>query len=266
MIRIVDERRITVLAGGVGAARFLQGVVDVVPPQDVTAIGNVGDDLEIYGLHVSPDLDTVLYTLTRWIDEAKGWGVRGDSDRALERARSLGAPAWFWLGDLDIGLHLARTERLRQGEPLSAVTAGLAAALGLAIELVPSTDDRLRTMVATPTGELDFQTYYVGRQHSDTVTGLRYDGAEAARPAPGVIDALSECRGDRDRAVQSADLDRADPRGARHPRGAARSHRALRRGQPDRRRRRAARAGGRHAALAGPRASRRPAWPRTTAT
>ncbi len=192
MIRIVDERRITVLAGGVGAARFLQGVVDVVPPQDVTAIGNVGDDLEIYGLHVSPDLDTVLYTLTRWIDEAKGWGVRGDSDRALERARSLGAPAWFWLGDLDIGLHLARTERLRQGEPLSAVTAGLAAALGLAIELVPSTDDRLRTMVATPAGELDFQTYYVGRQHSDTVTGLRYDGAEAARPAPGVIDALSE--------------------------------------------------------------------------
>ena len=95
--------------------------------------GNVGDDLEPHGLHVSPDLDTVLYTLTGWIDEDKGWGVRGDSDRALERARSLGADAWFWLGDLDIGLHLARTEALRRGEPLSAVTARLAQRLGLAL-------------------------------------------------------------------------------------------------------------------------------------
>ena len=115
----MSTRPITVLSGGVGAARFLQGVIDVVPATDVTAIGNVGDDLEIYGLHVSPDLDTVLYTLTGWIDEQKGWGVRGDSSRALDRARDLGAPAWFWLGDLDIGLHLARTERLRLGEPLS---------------------------------------------------------------------------------------------------------------------------------------------------
>lgn len=190
----MDVRPITVLAGGVGAARFLQGVVDVVPATDVAAVGNVGDDLEIYGLHVSPDLDTVLYTLTGWIDEQKGWGVRGDSARALERARELGAPAWFWLGDLDIGLHLARTERLRLGEPLSAVTAELSAALGLELRLLPSTDDRLRTMVATPAGELDFQTYYVGRHHSDTVTGLRYDGADSARPGPGVIEALTDAR------------------------------------------------------------------------
>ncbi len=190
----MDVRPITVLAGGVGAARFLQGVVDVAPATDVTVVGNVGDDLEIYGLHVSPDLDTVLYTLTGWIDEHKGWGVRGDSARALERARELGAPAWFWLGDLDIGLHLARTERLRLGEPLSAVTAALCAALGLELRLLPSTDDRLRTMVATPAGELDFQTYYVGRHHSDTVTGLRYDGAGSARPGPGVIEALTGAR------------------------------------------------------------------------
>jgi LPPG:FO 2-phospho-L-lactate transferase len=182
---------VTVLAGGVGAARFLQGLLSVVPPQRVTAIGNVGDDLDIYGLHVSPDLDTVLYTLTGQIDEAKGWGVRGDSPRALERARELGAPAWFWLGDLDIGLHLARTERLTHGEPLSAVTAGLCDALGLEMRLLPSTDDRLRTMVMTPDGEIDFQTYFVGHQHRDTVVGLRYDGAESARPGPGVIEALT---------------------------------------------------------------------------
>ena len=116
---------------------------------------------------------------------------RGDSSRALDRARDLGAPAWFWLGDLDIGLHLARTERLRLGEPLSAITAVLCDALGLGVQLLPSTDDRLRTMVMTTAGELDFQTYYVGRQHRDTVTGLRYDGADAARPAAGVIDAIS---------------------------------------------------------------------------
>ena len=111
----MHDSPITVLAGGVGGARFLQGVVEVVPPADVVVVGNVGDDVEPHGLHVSPDLDTVLYTLTGWIDEDKGWGVRGDSDRALERARALGADAWFWLGDLDIGLHLARTERAAAG-------------------------------------------------------------------------------------------------------------------------------------------------------
>jgi len=180
-----------VLSGGVGAARFLQGVTAVVPPADVTAIGNVGDDLEIYGLHVSPDLDTLLYTLSGWNDEQKGWGVRGDTARALERARELGAPAWFWLGDLDIGLHLARTERLRRGEPLSLVTVGLAAALGLELQLLPCTDDRLRTILATDVGELEFQTYYVARGHQDRVLGIRFDGAEEARPAPGVLEALS---------------------------------------------------------------------------
>src|SRR4051812_49993150 len=111
----MHDSPITVLAGGVGGARFLQGVVEVVPPADIVVVGNVGDDVEPHGLHVSPDLDTVLYTLTGWIDEDKGWGVRADSDRALERARLLGADAWFWLGDLDIGLHLARTEALRPG-------------------------------------------------------------------------------------------------------------------------------------------------------
>jgi LPPG:FO 2-phospho-L-lactate transferase len=192
MIRGVTESPVTVLAGGVGGARFLQGVIDVIPPDRVVVVGNVGDDVEPHGLHVSPDLDTVLYTLTGWIDEDKGWGVRGDSDRALERARELGADAWFWLGDLDIGLHLARTEALRRGEPLSAVTARIAERMGLPLRLIPATDDRLRTMIDTPDGEIDFQTYYVRHQHADRVTGIRFDGAELARPAPGVVEAIRD--------------------------------------------------------------------------
>jgi LPPG:FO 2-phospho-L-lactate transferase len=190
----MSDSPITVLAGGVGGARFLQGLVEVVPPADIVVVGNVGDDVEPHGLHVSPDLDTVLYTLTGWIDEDKGWGVRGDSDRALERARSLGADAWFWLGDLDIGLHLARTEALRRGEPLSAVTARLAQRLGLELTLLPATDDRLRTIIGTAEGEIDFQTYYVRRGHADVVTSIRFDGAETARPAPGVTEALRDAR------------------------------------------------------------------------
>src|SRR3954452_12769823 len=188
----MSDSPITVLAGGVGAARFLQGLVEVVPPADIVVVGNVGDDVEPHGLHVSPDLDTVLYTLTGWIDEDKGWGVRADSDRALERARDLGADAWFWLGDLDIGLHLARTEALRRGEPLSAVTARLAERLGLPLRLIPATDDRLRTMIDTPDGEIDFQTYYVRHRHADRVIGIRFDGAELARPAPGVVEAVRD--------------------------------------------------------------------------
>jgi LPPG:FO 2-phospho-L-lactate transferase len=185
------DPRVTVLAGGVGGARFLQGLVEVVDPAAVTIVGNVGDDLEPYGLHVSPDLDTVLYTLTGRIDPDRGWGVAGDTPRALEQARELGADAWFWLGDLDLGLHLARTEMLRAGQPLSVATARLAAAMGLQATLLPATDDRLRTMVTIPSGEVDFQTYYVRRRHADPVLSLRFDGAVAARPAPGVLEAIA---------------------------------------------------------------------------
>ncbi|HUZ83694.1 MAG TPA: 2-phospho-L-lactate transferase [Gaiellales bacterium] len=181
---------VTVLAGGVGAARFLQGVDACVDAATVTVVGNVGDDLDVHGLHVSPDLDTVLYTLTGEIDEQRGWGVRGDTARALERARALGADAWFWLGDLDIGLHLARTGMLRAGASLSEATARLSAALGLRMRLLPATDDRLRTIVALDGGEVDFQTYYVRRGHADAVRALRFDGAGEARPAPGVVEAI----------------------------------------------------------------------------
>ncbi len=183
---------IVVLAGGVGAARFLQGVCAAMPVRDLTIVGNVGDDTEVAGLHVSPDLDTVLYTLTGQIDEERGWGVRGDSARALERTRALGHDAWFWLGDLDIGLHLARTEWLRSGLRLSAVTERLSQALGLPDHLLPATDDRLRTIIETRDGDLDFQTYYVRRGHRDDVLGIRCEGTDTAAPAPGVVDAISQ--------------------------------------------------------------------------
>ncbi len=161
-------------------------------PGQVTAIGNVGDDLEFLGLRVSPDLDTVLYTLAGLLDEDRGWGVRDETYGALRQAERLGEETWFTLGDRDIGLHLARTRRLRAGERLSQVTAGLAASLDLGVRLLPATDDPLRTMVLTDSGELDFQTWFVRRRHADAVRGVRYHGAEDATPAPGVVEALTD--------------------------------------------------------------------------
>jgi len=159
-------------------------------PEAVTAIGNVGDDLEFLGLHVSPDLDTVLYTLAGLLDEERGWGVRDETYNALALARELGAEAWFTLGDRDIGLHLVRTAWLRSGLPLSEAMGRLAEALRVGVRLLPATDDRLRTKIGTADGELDFQEWFVARGHSDNVTGVRYEGAEAAAPAPGVLEAV----------------------------------------------------------------------------
>jgi LPPG:FO 2-phospho-L-lactate transferase len=182
--------RVALLAGGVGGARFALGLVDVLAPGELTIVGNVGDDLEVFGLHVSPDLDTLLYTLGRVGDEERGWGRAGETWNALETARSLGAETWFRLGDRDIGLHLVRTEALRAGEPLSAVTARLAAAAGVEAELLPATDDRLRTWLDTPNGSFAFQQWFVVRGHRDPVDRVRYEGSAAARPAPGVLEAL----------------------------------------------------------------------------
>ena len=183
--------KVAVLAGGVGAARFLRGVVEAVVPADVTAIGNVGDDLEILGLSVSPDLDSVLYALSGRSDEERGWGRADESWNALEAVSELGGDDWFRLGDRDLGLHLVRTEALRRGEPLSAVTGRLAAALGLELTLLPATDDRLRTIVETAAGAFSFQEWFVARGHRDPVDRLRFDGADSARPAPGAIEALT---------------------------------------------------------------------------
>lgn len=185
---------VVVLAGGVGAARFLDGLVRVVDPADVVAIVNVGDDMEWCGLHVSPDIDTVCYTLSGQVNPETGWGLDGDTQSALTRARELGGPGWFTVGDRDLGLHLARTARLAAGEPLSAITADVARAFGLACRVLPATDDRLRTMVQTEDGEIAFQEYFVQRRQRDTVRGLRFEGAETAAPAPGVREAIDEAR------------------------------------------------------------------------
>jgi LPPG:FO 2-phospho-L-lactate transferase len=161
-------------------------------PSSVTAIVNVGDDLECLGLQVSPDLDTVLYTLAGLLDEERGWGVRDETTNALATVKRLGGESWFTLGDRDIGLHLVRTSALRSGEPLSAATARIARALGVETRLLPACDERVRTMVATPAGELDFQSWFVRRGHADPVLGVRFEGAEAASPGPGVLEALAE--------------------------------------------------------------------------
>ena len=184
--------KVAVLAGGVGGSRFARGLDEVVAPSEVTVVGNVGDDLELFGLHVSPDLDTLLYTLADVGDEEQGWGRADETWHALETIEALGADAWFHLGDRDLGLHLVRTEALRAGEPLSAVTARLARALGLELTLVPATDDRLRTWVETPAGAFPFQEWFVRRGHRDPVDAVRFEGAETARPAPGLLEALEE--------------------------------------------------------------------------
>jgi LPPG:FO 2-phospho-L-lactate transferase len=153
-------------------------------------VGNVGDDVEILGLHVSPDLDSILYALAGLADDRRGWGRGDESWRALETVAALGGEDWFALGDRDLGLHLVRTEALRAGETLSAVTARLAEALGVETCLLPATDDRLRTWLETPAGTFPFQEWFVGRGHRDEVDAVRFEGEEAARPAPDVLEAI----------------------------------------------------------------------------
>ncbi|WP_334142448.1 2-phospho-L-lactate transferase [Rhabdothermincola sp.] len=185
---------IAVIAGGVGAARFLTGLVQVAEPASITAIVNVGDDLELHGLHISPDIDTVTYTLAGAADPERGWGLAGESWRAMEVLERYGGASWFRLGDLDLGTHLYRTQRLLDGAPLSIVTGELARAWGVEVGIVPATDDRLRTMVTLPDEggiEVGFQEYFVQRRHAVRVSALRFDGATSARPAPGVLDAIT---------------------------------------------------------------------------
>jgi LPPG:FO 2-phospho-L-lactate transferase len=182
--------KVAVLSGGVGGARFVQGLVEVIEPGDVTVIGNVGDDVEVLGLHVSPDLDSILYALARLNDEQRGWGRADETWRALEIVEVLGGETWFQLGDLDLGLHLVRTQALRSGEPLSSVTLRLARSLGIETHVLPATDDRLRTWIDTPAGEFPFQEWFVARGHRDEVDGVRFDGETEAAPAPGVVAAI----------------------------------------------------------------------------
>jgi LPPG:FO 2-phospho-L-lactate transferase len=196
---------ITVLSGGVGAARFLQGLVQVVPQKDVTIVSNTGDDLEMFGLHVSPDIDIVIYHLASaeggsasgggLVNEEHGWGLAGDTFHALDALARFGHETWFSLGDRDLATHIQRTHLLRQGRTLSQATAEIARAFGLDVTILPMTDDPLRTRVETPDGLIDFQEYLVRRGASDPFHGLKLAGIEDARPAPGVIDAITAAEG-----------------------------------------------------------------------
>ena len=184
--------KVAVLSGGVGGARFLRGVVAAVDAAGVTAIVNVGDDLEMLGLAVSPDLDSVVYALAGTADEERGWGRADETWNALATVEALGGESWFRLGDRDLGLHLVRTQALRAGESLSSVTARIAAALGLEATILPATNESLRTWLDTPNGSFDFQQWFVARRHNDPVDRVRFEGATDARPAPGVLEALHD--------------------------------------------------------------------------
>ena len=188
---------ITVLAGGIGAAKFLEGLTAVMPPEEITIIVNTGDDAEFHGLHVSPDMDTVLYTLAGVVDRERGWGIAGDTFHALKALERLGEETWFQLGDQDIATHLFRTHRLCAGATLSAVSRELCRRFGLRCRIVPMSDDPAPTRLRTSAGMLSFQEYFVKLRQEPEV--LEVDLSAAARrrtrPAPGVIDAIMNSNG-----------------------------------------------------------------------
>jgi len=181
---------VVALAGGVGAAKLLRGIVKVTPPKNLFIIGNVGDDIELYGLHISPDLDIIMYTLAGVVDETKGWGIANDTFNCLEMLGRLGFETWFRLGDKDLATHIIRTKMLREGMTLSQATAKLCKMFGVEANLIPMSDDPVRTKIRSGNMLLEFQEYFVKRGTMDTVTGVIFEGAEKAEPAPGVIEAI----------------------------------------------------------------------------
>ena len=187
------DGRIVALAGGVGGAKLAHGLqLALSDPTRLTVIVNTADDFDLYGLRICPDLDTVMYTLTGWANPAQGWGVRDDTLSALDMIGRYGREPWFQLGDRDFATHILRAERLRAGEPLSAIIRDLAAALGAPAAIVPMTDDPVATWIETASGQLDFQQYFVARRHSDRVLGVAFTGIERARPAAAALAALAE--------------------------------------------------------------------------
>jgi LPPG:FO 2-phospho-L-lactate transferase len=184
--------KVVALAGGVGAAKLLRGLVKVVPSRDLVIIGNVGDDIELYGLHISPDLDIIMYTLAGIVDEVKGWGIAGDTFHCLEMLGRLGFETWFKLGDKDLAIHIVRTKMLREGYTLSQATAQLCKMLGIEAKLIPASDDPVRTKIQSGQLLLDFQEYFVKRGTMDAVTNVFFEGVKKAKPAPSVIEAVRE--------------------------------------------------------------------------
>jgi len=181
---------ITALAGGVGAAKFLQGLVRVVPEKEVVVIANTGDDIELYGLHISPDLDIVMYTLAGIVDEEKGWGIRDDTSHCLEALQKYGCETWFNLGDRDLATHIHRTNLIKSDLTLSEVTSKLCQALRLSVKILPMTNDRFTTKIVTDKGVKHFQEYLVKRGAQDTVLNVVFEGAGEARPAPRVVESI----------------------------------------------------------------------------
>ena len=183
--------KIVVLTGGVGGAKLVLGLTRILPPDRITAIVNTGDDFEHLGLRISPDIDTLLYTLSQKANEQQGWGREGETWSFMDALRSLGGEDWFLLGDGDLAIHVLRTLRSTKGDRLSAITRDFAAAWGVETTILPMTDDKVATFVTTDEGELPFQRYFVERQCAPVVRTVRFEGAGSATAAPGVLEALS---------------------------------------------------------------------------
>ena len=185
--------KVALLAGGTGGAKLAHGFAQVLAPGELSVIVNVGDDTELHGLHVSPDIDSILYTLSGLLDRDTGWGVAGDTRTALAMLERLGAErTWFGIGDADLATHVRRTQLLRDGASLTDATAAMATALGISARILPATDDRLRTMIGTDAGELDFQDYFVGHRQEPTVTTIRLDGEGTARASRAAVAAVRD--------------------------------------------------------------------------
>lgn len=182
--------QVTCLAGGVGAARFLQGLRSIIPEENITVIVNTGDDIELYGLHISPDPDIILYTLADIVDEEKGWGFKEDTFHCLEMLQRLGCETWFKLGDRDLATHIYRTHLLKQGFSLNDVTKKLCQLLGVKVRILPVTDSRVETKIVTDNGVMHFQEYLVKRKAQDKVVKVIYEGAEEAQPSKEVIESI----------------------------------------------------------------------------
>jgi LPPG:FO 2-phospho-L-lactate transferase len=181
---------VVALGGGVGAARFLRGLVRVVSPADLVIVGNTGDDVEMYGLHISPDLDILMYTLAGIVDETKGWGIAGDTFECLQTLEALGLETWFKLGDKDLGVQIFRTQLLRNGMTLSQAVAELCRMLGVEAKLLPMSNESVRTKILSRGLRLEFQEYFVKRGAADEVEGVLYEGSHNANPSPGIVEAI----------------------------------------------------------------------------
>ena len=188
-------KKVTCLSGGVGAAKFLQGLVRTMPQENITVIVNTGDDIDLHGLHVSPDPDIVIYTLAELVDEGKGWGVQGDTFNCLDMLQKYGSETWFKLGDRDIATHLYRTQLLKGGIPLNRVIQQLCSALGVKVKVLPMTNEKVVPRIITDAGEMHFEEYLVKRGAKDIVLNVVFEGSESSQPAPGVIESIKDASG-----------------------------------------------------------------------